>query len=305
MYALSRPRVLIPALVIAVILTAGFFAVKSRGDDSNKKVNTTASAKNCPPVARADAAATKPDEPVAIDVLANDTDSDGDPLVFQIVKTDGGTSTIDDGGTPTDASDDRLLFTPATPPPTTATIDYKALDPSGGSNASTVSVYINDTATLPDGVQSAFATDPAPAGSQSAACQADTSSTTTDETVASSATTTLTTLSLTTDTTSGSGSNHTTTTKKGSSKGTTTTTGKKSTTTTSHTGGTTGTTNPGTTPTTQHTTTTHPPTSSTSTPPSTTSTTRKPCPQPHTRPDQDPDGWAAFQACLNSGGQPA
>jgi hypothetical protein len=75
-------------------------------------------------------------------------------LVFQIRNTTGGDSTIDDGGTPTDAGDDRVLFTPADPPPPSATIAYQALDPDGALSESTVTVYINADAALPDDARS-------------------------------------------------------------------------------------------------------------------------------------------------------
>ena len=80
--------------------------------------------------------------------------------MFQIIESDGGESTIDDGGTPTDAGDDRLLFTPGSPAGPTATIEYQALDPRGGVGSSTVAVFVNADASLPDGVRSALATDP-------------------------------------------------------------------------------------------------------------------------------------------------
>ena len=115
--------------------------MRSRGNDSNDDtINTVDKTSNCSPIARADAAATRPGETVLVDVLANDTDADGDSLVFQILKTDGGTSEIDDGDTPTDSSDDRLAFTPSEPPVDTATIEYQALDPQGGFSTSTVTV---------------------------------------------------------------------------------------------------------------------------------------------------------------------
>ncbi|MDP1794997.1 MAG: hypothetical protein Q8K63_12760 [Acidimicrobiales bacterium] len=117
-----------------------------------------------------------------IDVLANDTDADGDQLVFQILSTEGGSSEIDDGDTPTDSSDDRLAFTPVDPPVETATIEYQSLDPQGGFSTTTVTVAINPDAVLPDGVRSALASDPAPEGAEGGRCgdTADTTSTTLD-----------------------------------------------------------------------------------------------------------------------------
>ncbi|MEY2419888.1 MAG: large repetitive protein, partial [Actinomycetota bacterium] len=149
---MPRSRALFTAPIVLAIILIGVFAIRSRGDN-NANVETTPT-KNCPPIARADAVATKPATPLAIDVLANDTDPDGDPLVFQIRNTTGGESTIDDGGTPTDASDDRVMFTPADPAPPQATIDYQALDPDGALSESTVTVTINADGVLPAGAAS-------------------------------------------------------------------------------------------------------------------------------------------------------
>jgi hypothetical protein len=173
---MRRPRVVIPAVALVVVLIVAVLAIKSRGSD-NKPLHTTSKGANCSPIARPDAVATKPGESVLIDVLANDTDPDGDPLVFQVLRTDGGTSTVSDGGTPTDSSDDRVQFTPADPPVDTGTINYQALDPQGGFGSSTVSIYVNPTGTLPDGVHPALATDPAPEGSSAGRCGGTTSTT--------------------------------------------------------------------------------------------------------------------------------
>src|SRR5689334_3211024 len=105
---MPRNRVLFTAPIVLAILIIGMFAIRSRGNDNpNLDVRKQA---DCSPVARADAAATKPGEAVSIDPLANDTDADGDPLVFQIGNTTGGTAIVDDGTTPTDAADDRINF---------------------------------------------------------------------------------------------------------------------------------------------------------------------------------------------------
>jgi hypothetical protein len=149
---MPRSRLFFTAPIVLAVVIIGVFAIRSRGDN-NANVDTTPT-KNCPPIARADAVATKPGTPIAIDVLANDTDPDGDPLVFQIRNTTGGESTIDDGGTPTDAGDDRILFTPADPPPPEATIDYQALDPDGAISESTVTIEINADGVLPAGIAS-------------------------------------------------------------------------------------------------------------------------------------------------------
>lgn len=231
-----------------VVVLVGFFAMRSRGDDGDSNdVATTPRTTNCSPVARADAAATRPGEVVLVDVLANDTDADGDSLVFQILKTEGGTSEIDDADTPTDSSDDRLAFTPSDPPADSATVEYQALDPQGGFSTSTVTVAINPDAVLPDGVRSALASDPSAEGAGSGRCGDTVGSTTTTldsgpvgpDTTAVETTTTIVEEDNSTDTTrrrtnttrrSGSTSGRTTTTKKPSSGGSSNTTSKPGTT---------------------------------------------------------------------------
>ncbi|HVT75733.1 MAG TPA: Ig-like domain-containing protein, partial [Acidimicrobiales bacterium] len=183
---MPRNRLFFTAPIVLAVVIIGLFAIRSRGDNGANV--DTSQPKDCPPVARADAVATKPGTPISIDVLANDTDPDGDPLVFQILRTTGGDSTIDDGGTPTDASDDRVLFTPADPAPDSATIEYQALDPQGAVGESTVSVSINADGVLPPGVES----DPVPANAKSGAghCSGGTTTTaSTDDTVTGETTT--------------------------------------------------------------------------------------------------------------------
>jgi hypothetical protein len=149
---MPRSRALLTAPLVLAIVLVGVFAIRSR-DSGNDDVKTT-SDKDCSPVARADAVATQPGTPISIDVLANDTDADGDPLVFQILKTTGGDATVDDGGTPTDASDDRVLFTPADPAPDSAEITYQAVDPNGSIGEAVVTVSINAEGVLPNGTRS-------------------------------------------------------------------------------------------------------------------------------------------------------
>jgi hypothetical protein len=236
-------NVLIAAAVVAGLLVA-FLATRSDGADDNG-VRTTSS-KNCPPVARLDAAATTPDAAVAIDVLANDTDPDGDPLIFQILKTTGGTSTVDDGATPTEAGDDRVLFTPAVPAPPAAVIEYQAIDPRGAIATSTVEVSVNDLGTLPDGLRS----EPVSTDGDTDLSDCDQSPVTTRAPGTTLLLTPTTDLLLdeeiTATTRAGSGSS-----TKTKPKSTTTTTKKSSTPTTSGNSGTTQPTSPPTTPTTQ------------------------------------------------------
>jgi probable HAF family extracellular repeat protein len=89
---------------------------------------------NTPPVAADDVAATDAGTPVVIDVLANDTDSDGDPLtVSDVGAPSNGTATSVDGGieyTPADGFSGEDAFT------------YVVSDGRGGTDEATVTVSV-------------------------------------------------------------------------------------------------------------------------------------------------------------------
>ncbi|HZI65781.1 MAG TPA: Ig-like domain-containing protein, partial [Thermoanaerobaculia bacterium] len=87
-------------------------------------VRITVSSRNNPPDAVDDSASTPQNTPVAIDVLANDTDPDGDALAITSVQSPtarGGTAAIDDNGTASNTADDFIRYTPPagffSPPP--------------------------------------------------------------------------------------------------------------------------------------------------------------------------------------------
>jgi hypothetical protein len=285
---MSRNHLFFTAPIVVLVILVGLFAMKSRGSDNDAQVQTKPT-KNCPPVARADAAATKPGSPISIDVLANDTDPDGDPLVFQIRKTTGGDSTIDDGGTPTDASDDRVLFTPAADAPPEATIDYQALDPDGALSDSTVTVVINADGVLPPDVHS----DEVPTDDQGSSADCGTgkvSTTTTSEEVITDESTT--TEVSAPPVTNQDGSTATTVKKKTSTKGGHTTTTRRGSTTTQ----------PHTTTTQPHPTTTQPrpTTTATTQPQSTTTTQPDPCgPYPFGGTQDQKDKWVECEQARN------
>ena len=102
------------------------------------------------PTATADAATTMPDVPVVIDVLANDTDPDGQPLtVSAILAQSNGTATILPDGT--------VEFTPAPGFIGQATFTYEITDADGLTDTATVTVDVDpspfdvadDTGTTP------------------------------------------------------------------------------------------------------------------------------------------------------------
>ena len=80
----------------------GSFTVNNPGGLNKLKLTVTYTQPNTAPEADDDAATTDEDTPVNIDVLANDTDEDDDPLTVTAVSDpDNGTATVNDDGTVT------------------------------------------------------------------------------------------------------------------------------------------------------------------------------------------------------------
>ncbi|MFB9068826.1 cadherin-like domain-containing protein [Pseudofulvimonas gallinarii] len=112
---------------------------------------------NLPPVAVNDTRTILLGAPTSIDVLANDSDPDGDPLTIVSVTTPAaGTATI---------SGNMVVYTPAVPFPGTDSFDYTISDGNGGFATATVflaaavnnpPVAVNDTRTVPPGVPTAI-----------------------------------------------------------------------------------------------------------------------------------------------------
>ncbi|MGE0743915.1 MAG: Ig-like domain-containing protein [Rhodospirillales bacterium] len=71
-------------------------------------------APNTPPVANADSATTAAGAPVTVNVLANDSDADANPITIVAVSAPAhGTATINNNGTPANPADDTVVYTPA------------------------------------------------------------------------------------------------------------------------------------------------------------------------------------------------
>lgn len=84
-------------------------------DCSTAGLAITVTPVNDPPSAADDQAITSLNVPVMIDVLANDADLDGDPLLlhdFQTTSSKGGSITRDDNGSPVNKQDDKLFYSP-------------------------------------------------------------------------------------------------------------------------------------------------------------------------------------------------
>ncbi|HEY8382582.1 MAG TPA: Ig-like domain-containing protein, partial [Microvirga sp.] len=140
--------------------TVSYVAVDADGNKSDA-ATVTVTVANVPdaPVANADAVTTSEDTPIAIDVLANDTDADnlapaapnaGLSIKAGSVAVVGGTAV----GTATIA-DGKIVFTPATNYNGQATITYVATDGTSDSNQASVTVTVtpvNDAPDLPNGV---------------------------------------------------------------------------------------------------------------------------------------------------------
>ncbi|MDD9893308.1 MAG: Ig-like domain-containing protein, partial [Gammaproteobacteria bacterium] len=129
---------------LAVVVTAD----DGNGGNENITFNITVNPVNDRPVAQDDVATTDEDTQVNIDVLANDSDADGDPLTIQ-----GDTLSATNGSV--SISNDQLVFTPAADFNGTATINYEATDGNGGFGAATVTVTVNavnDAPVVQDGI---------------------------------------------------------------------------------------------------------------------------------------------------------
>ncbi len=99
---------------------------------------------NNPPAAQSDFAATSKDDPVTIDLLANDSDPDGDAISI-----DPNSITAPDKGTVVDNGDGTVTYTPKNNNSGlgTFTFDYTITDGNGNTDSATVTVEV--TATSP------------------------------------------------------------------------------------------------------------------------------------------------------------
>ncbi|MDJ0531103.1 MAG: Ig-like domain-containing protein [Xenococcaceae cyanobacterium MO_207.B15] len=134
------------------------YTVSDGTDNATATVTVTVNPVNDLPVAVDDTATTGENTTVDIDVLANDSDLDGDTLSiesFDLTSTAGGTISLDDNGTP-DPSDDSLVYTPPTGFIGNDSFTYQISD---GTDTATANVDITVEAPL-----ATFATLSTPAG---------------------------------------------------------------------------------------------------------------------------------------------
>ncbi|MFI8384433.1 cadherin-like domain-containing protein, partial [Pseudomonas sp. NPDC079069] len=112
-----------------------------KGGLSSATVTVGIKAVNDAPVAAADSATTNEDTPVTINVLANDTDVDGDSLIVTGATASNGTVVVN--------ADNTLSFTPTGNFSGTALIQYSVSDGKGGTSSSQVTVTVTPQADAP------------------------------------------------------------------------------------------------------------------------------------------------------------
>ena len=111
----------------------------ARSDPATVTLNVAA---NSAPIAETDTANTGEDVPVTIDVLANDTDANGDALtILSVFNPVNGAVSLDDKGDD-DPSNDEVIFTPKSGFSGAASFDYTVGDGFGGEATAAVSVSV-------------------------------------------------------------------------------------------------------------------------------------------------------------------
>ena len=137
------------------------YKVSDGESDSNiATVTITVHPANGAAVALVDSAATNEDTAVNVDVLANDFDPQSDPLTITITSATHGTAVVNNGGTPSDPSDDTVDFTPEANFSGTAEFTYKANDGTADSNVATVTITVAAVNDAPVAVADSGATNP-------------------------------------------------------------------------------------------------------------------------------------------------
>ncbi|MCX7561799.1 Ig-like domain-containing protein, partial [Sulfitobacter sp. F26204] len=122
------------------------------GNTDTGEVAVTVAPVNDAPVAVDDSDSTPEDTPVTIDVVANDTDVDGDPLTVT-----GATVPADQGIV--EVVGNEVVFTPAPDFTGDATITYTVEDPDGLTDTGTVTVDVAPVADAPTAVDDVATTD--------------------------------------------------------------------------------------------------------------------------------------------------
>nr|WP_260619666.1 retention module-containing protein [Pseudomonas sp. B11D7D] len=112
-----------------------------KGGVTDTLVSITVNPVNDAPIANNDSASTREDTSVTIDVLANDSDIDGDTLSITAASAQHGTVSVVDG---------KLVYTPTGNYSGADTINYSITDGKGGNSSATVQVSIQAVADAPN-----------------------------------------------------------------------------------------------------------------------------------------------------------
>jgi CshA-type fibril repeat protein/VCBS repeat-containing protein len=115
--------------------TISYTVDDGNGGTTTATVTVTVSAENDAPVANNDAGTTDEDTPITLDVLANDTDIDGDDLTVDSATASNGSVSINPDGS--------ITYTPNADFNGIDTITYTITDGNGGTSTATVSVTVN------------------------------------------------------------------------------------------------------------------------------------------------------------------
>lgn len=114
---------------------------------------------NTPPLPTNDTTTTNEDTPININVLANDTDADGNPLTLSVATNPtNGIATVNNNDTPTDPTDDTITYTPNPNFNGIDTFTYQVSDGTDTATA-TVTVNVNPVNDPPIAVNDAFSGD--------------------------------------------------------------------------------------------------------------------------------------------------
>lgn len=134
-------------------VTFGYRACDSDDRCDESTVAVVVNPVNDPPRAVSDTAATDRGLAVTIDVLANDSDIDGDPLTVQSVGTPAHGSARTDGV--------QVTYTPAAGFAGSDSFTYRACDPHGSCASAAVAVTVRNTNRPPSAVDDRVTTNPA------------------------------------------------------------------------------------------------------------------------------------------------
>jgi len=113
-------------------------ALDGDGGSDTATATITVNAVNDAPVANDDSASTDVDTPVSLNVLANDTDVDGDPLTIGSYDA----TSVEGGSVSCDTGTDSCTYTPASDFSGSDSFGYTASDGNGGSDTATVTITV-------------------------------------------------------------------------------------------------------------------------------------------------------------------